>query len=182
MVDGSGSMNEPYLGAASRMDLAKRSIATIVANLPPDVNVGLVDFQSCAQVRRQKFYSPAERPELLGEINGLRPFQGTPLARSIERAGNIASGDVETTVVIVSDGDDTCGGDPCAAARAAKAAKPKLTINIVDLSGERGRAVVQCVAQATGGRVLAPNTPAEVTRAMREASRQPDMRDCPPGR
>src|SRR3546814_8684092 len=105
-------------------------------------------------VRRNRFYSDYERGQLMSEIGSLSPWDGTALARSIERAGNVVSNDVESVIVVVSDGEETCHGDPCAAARALKAAKPNAIINVIDISGDgKGRQVIQCVAQATGGKI-----------------------------
>ncbi len=179
IVDGSGSMKEPFPGASSRIDMAKRSVDNMVRGLPPGIEVGLIDFQSCDNVRRDKFYGDAERGQLIGEVSRLSPWGGTPLARSIERAGNIVSGDVESVIVVVSDGEESCGGDPCAAARALKAAKPKAIVNVIDISGDAGsRAVIQCVAQATGGQVLKADSAQDMMRKMQQATRQPDMRAC----
>jgi len=179
VVDGSGSMNEPFAGGGPRIDQARRSIRSMVEGLPPGVDVGLVDFRGCDKVRRDKFYSDSERGQLMGEIDSLQPWGGTALARSIERAGNIVSGDVESVIVVVSDGEETCKGDPCAAARALKAAKPNAIINVIDISGDgKGRQVIQCVAQATGGRVLTPQSPMDFARTLQQATRQPDVRAC----
>ncbi len=178
IVDGSGSMREPFAGAPSRMTLAKDAIATVVNGLPDPVDVALIDFSNCDQVRLDKFYSQPERPSLIREVRGLQPDRGTPLARSIERAGNIVSGDVESTIVVVSDGEDTCGRDPCAAARAVKAKRPNVTINVIDVSGAGGRSVVQCIAAATGGKVLTPNSTLDMKNKMQQATRLPDTRNC----
>lgn len=179
VVDGSGSMKEPFAGGGPRIDQARRSIRSMVEGLPPGVDVGLVDFRGCDKVRRDKFYSDSERGQLLGEVDGLQPWGGTALARSIERAGNIVSSDVESVIVVVSDGEETCNGDPCAAARALKAAKPNVIINVIDISGDgKGRQVIQCVAQATGGKVLTPQSPMDFARTLQQATRQPDVRAC----
>src|SRR3546814_1462733 len=120
-----------------------------------DVCSSDLDFRGCDKVRRDRFYSDDERGQLMSEIDGLSPWGGTALARSIERAGNVVSNDVESVIVVVSDGEETCHGDPCAAARALKAAKPNAVINVIDISGDgKGRQVIQCVARATGGRAL----------------------------
>jgi Mg-chelatase subunit ChlD len=178
IVDGSGSMREPFAGASSRMAMAKDAISTVVNNLPPPVDVALIDFSNCDQVRLDKFYSQPERPSLIREVRSLQPDRGTPLARSIERAGNIVSGDVESTIVVVSDGEDTCGRDPCAAARAVKAKRPNVTINVIDVSGAGGRSVVQCIAAATGGKVLTPNSSLDMKNKVQQATRLPDTRNC----
>jgi hypothetical protein len=178
IVDGSGSMGEPFAGAPSRMAMAKDAIETVVSGLPSPVDVALIDFGNCDQVRLDKFYSQPERPSLIREVRSLRPDRGTPLARSIERAGNIVSADVESTIVVVSDGEDTCGRDPCAAARAVKAKRPNITINVIDVSGEGGRSVVQCIASATGGKVLTPNSSLDMKNKVQQATRLPDTRNC----
>ena len=178
IVDGSGSMREPFAGAPSRMSMAKDAIASVVNGLPDPVDVALIDFSNCDQVRLDKFFSQPERPSLIREVRGLQPDRGTPLARSIERAGNIVSADVESTIVVVSDGEDTCGRDPCAAARAVKAKRPNVTINVIDVSGEGGRAMVQCIAAATGGKVLTPNSSLDMKNKVQQATRLPDTRNC----
>ena len=178
IVDASGSMREPFGGGLSRLEAAKRAADTMIRSLPTDVDVGLVDFSACNQVRRDKFYSAAQRGALIGEINNLAPKQGTPLAQAIQRAGNVASDSAESVLVIVSDGADSCGGDPCAAARALRAQKPNVTINVIDLADTpRERQALQCIASAGGGRVLRPGDPIDMNRKMKEAV---GSASCPP--
>jgi hypothetical protein len=178
VVDGSGSMGEPYAGAPSKMSLAKDAIDNMVTGLPPPVDAALIDFSSCDQVRLDKFFPQPERPTLLREVRALQPGRGTPLARSIERAGNIVSAGVESTIVVVSDGEDTCGGDPCAAARAVKAKRPNITINVIDLGRGEGQAMMHCIADVTGGKVLTPNSTLDMKNKVQQATRLPDTRNC----
>lgn len=179
VVDGSNSMNEPFAGGTSRIEQARSSIRNMVSGLPPGVDVGLIDFRGCENVRRDRFYSDSERGQLIGEVQRLQPWGGTALARSIERAGNVVSNDVDSVIVVVSDGEESCHGDPCAAARALKASKPNAVVNVIDISGNaKGRQTVECVARATGGRVLTPQSPMDFARQMQQASGQPDIRAC----
>lgn len=179
VVDASGSMGiGGWFGGSSRMDRAKSSIDHVVRGLPDPITIGLIEFTNCNNVRRDKFYTSPQRPALLSEVNKLTPQQGTPLAGSIKRAGDIASQDVESTIVLVTDGDDSCGGDPCAEARAIKARKPKVKINIVDLSDGSQNAEMRCVANATGGQVLRPNSAMDMDKSLQHATGQSDMREC----
>lgn len=181
IVDGSGSMSDSFPGSSSRMRAAQDSIENMVTGLPAPVDVALIDFSNCDQVRLDKFFSQPERPSLIREVRGLKPDRGTPLARSIERAGNIVSSGVESTIVVVTDGEDTCGRDPCAAARAVKARHPNVTINVIDLSDDSaGRATVQCIAAATGGKVLSPKSTLDMKNKVQQATRLPDTRNCQP--
>jgi Mg-chelatase subunit ChlD len=177
VVDGSGSMGEPMDGAGSRLDAAKRSIGQFVDGLPNDVDVALIEFGACTRINRDNFYSPPQRPELKQRVNGLRPMAGTPLGLSVERAGRIISSVRPGIIVVVSDGNDTCGGDPCAAARAIAASKPNVRINVIDIGGEPVDAA-QCMAQSTGGHVYHPGSAPEMEKAIRQASGEPDVRQC----
>jgi hypothetical protein len=179
VIDGSGSMRDGFPGASSRIDAAKESITQVVRNLHKDIETGLVSFTDCDETSTPRKYGYAERPELLSRVRAVSPTRGTSLANSIRRAGNAAKSVGPATVVVVSDGEDTCGGDPCAAARALKSRKPLLTVNVIDLSGGRS-SVLQCVANATGGRVFAPRNAVEITREMQEATGQPDASQCNP--
>lgn len=179
VVDASGSMGiGGWFGGSSRMDRAKSSIDHVVRGLPDPVTIGLIEFTNCNNVRRDKFYTSPQRPALLSEVNKLTPQQGTPLAGSIKRAGDIASQDAESVIVLVTDGDDSCGGDPCAEARAIKARKPKVKINIVDLSDGSQSSILRCVANATGGQVLKPNSAMDMDKSLQRATGQSDMREC----
>ncbi|MBU0725337.1 MAG: VWA domain-containing protein [Alphaproteobacteria bacterium] len=178
VVDASGSMRDSIPGAANRMQAAQRSIGQLVAGLPQDVDVGLVEFTDCSRIERDRFYSANERTQLMGRVNSLTPDRGTPLARSVERAGSVISSQVDGVVVVVTDGADSCGGDPCAAARAMASSKPNVKINVIDISGSASNPTAQCMAQATGGRVFQPNSAADMQIMVQQASEQPDIRSC----
>lgn len=180
LVDASGSMYAP-IGSMSKMDAAKEATHDVVTHMPPDVPVGLVHFDGCHSQRVENVYGPEDRPRLLAKVDDLTPNGGTPLARGVERAGVVASSARPSTLVIVSDGDDSCGGDPCARAREARAKKPNLTINFIfvgDPADTNGLNSAQCVANAGGGKVYRPKDPIAFKQALQKASNQPDMRNC----
>jgi hypothetical protein len=178
VVDGSGSMSDPIAGAPTRLDAAKRSIGELVDGLPGDVDVGLIEFSDCERVNRDDFYRPSERDRLKQRVNGLMPREGTPLGLAVERAGRIISSRRSGVIVVVSDGTDTCRGDPCGAAQRVTAKKPNVRINVIDISGSSGNPTAQCMAQATGGRVFQPNSVSEMEEMVQEASGEPDVRMC----
>ncbi|WP_417513547.1 VWA domain-containing protein [Minwuia sp.] len=179
VIDGSGSMQDSFPGASSRIDAAKRSVTGVVRNLHKDIKTGLVSFTDCGETSTPQKYSYSQRPTLLSRVQGVTPSRGTSLANSIRRAGNAAKSVGPATVVVVSDGEDTCGGDPCAAARALKASKPLLKVNVIDLSGGRS-SVLQCVANVTGGRVFTPRNANQMNQEMQQATGQPDASRCNP--
>ncbi len=178
LLDASGSMHEPADAGRDRLGVAKDAVRGMVNGLPADVDVGLVVFGQCAGADNHQFFSAGERGRLNALLSQISPMRGTPLARGVERAGNIVDGrSVPATLVVVTDGADSCRGDPCAVARALKAAKPKLTINVVDVGGE---GLGRCMADITGGKVYPMTAPSQLPDLMRRASgEQPVPPGCP---
>lgn len=177
VVDASGSMRDPIRGARNRMDASKRAIATMVERLPEDVDVGLIEFSDCGKVDADRFYRFAERSQLVQRVARLQPLKRTPLARAIERAGRRTSNDVDVVIVVVSDGQDSCGGDACAVAQQLARSKPRATINVIDI-GDGKNPTAQCIARAGRGRVFQPNSTAEMAQMIKRATGEPDMSQC----
>ncbi|MGG7567327.1 hypothetical protein ACQ5SO_14345 [Rhodovulum sp. DZ06] len=114
------------------------------------LRVRLAPFSACGQL--QMGAEVTDPAAARAAVDGMELNSFTALAYAIGAAAADMEGglgpDDPATLVIVSDGMDTCGGDPCAAARSAKAARPGLKIHVVDLAG---LSELQCVTEATGG-------------------------------
>lgn len=178
VVDGSGSMQDRFPGAVSRMAAARDAVGRVTRALHQDIEVGMVAFSDCRAVQRTSFYSYAQRSAFLGQVNAITPQRMTSLAQSIARSGAAAPRTGDVMMVVVSDGMDTCGGDPCAAARQARASRPNLTINVIDLSDGEATAVLRCVASAGGGRVFTPVNAGEMNVQLQRATGHPDASAC----
>ena len=134
----------------SRMSVARDVFDDAVGQAPTDIAVDLTYFRSCTDITSNSYGQ--DRAALQRAISGVQPGTGTPLAQAMRvAAGNIAGGntpDEPVNMVIVTDGNDSCGGDPCATARRLAQQKPGLVINVVDLSQSD---MLNCVSDATGG-------------------------------
>lgn len=178
VVDGSGSMRGRIPGASSRIGAAKQSISRVVRSLHKDIRVGMVSFSDCGATDNTGYYSAPERGQLIRKVESIQPGRATSLAASIRRGAALANRRAETVLVVLSDGEDTCGQDPCAAAREAKRQKPGLTINVIDLSGGKSGRVLQCIASAGGGKVFAPGSAEQMADQIQQATGQPDASGC----
>jgi hypothetical protein len=63
-------------------------------------------------------------------------------------------------MLVVSDGVESCGRDPCTVARALARSKPHLKINVIDILGTGAG---NCLAQLTGGKVFTANNVNELS-------------------
>lgn len=151
-----------------RITSAKQATLAVVQKVPSDANIGLVLVDECPAARSQGYYAPAQRGSLVSRIQGIAPRQGTPLADGIAKAGQMLDGvNRESLMLVVSDGRESCGGDPCAQAAALARAKPHLRINVVDITGTGAG---NCVASATGGKVFTARNAEEVASMMKQAA------------
>ncbi len=90
-------------------------------------------------------------------INGMNSVQiggSTPLTLALEQAVATDFGVMPTTqakkIILITDGGENCGGDPCAFARALVAQRKDITIDVVLVSSNSKELL--CLAQTTGGK------------------------------
>ena len=141
-------------GSGSRLAAAKTAMKEVITQMPKEVDLGLLVFGKCEGTDNYNFFKASQRSSLLGQVDRIKPEQGTPLARGLERAGNMLDGvNVSGVIVVVTDGEDSCQGDPCAVARSLKQKKPNIKVNVIGVGGSgKGR----CMADATGGKFVTP--------------------------
>jgi hypothetical protein len=160
-------------GGARRIDRAKEALIGVIRSTPPDVDMGLVTFRDCGSITNHGYFDVRARGALASRVQGTQTGRGTPLADSMAAAGNLLRGGSSAAdpayMVVVTDGNDSCGGNPCAVAQRLASLYPGLVINVIDLSGT---ANLQCVANATGGRLVRPEGSGGLTQMMQRMTGQ----------
>lgn len=126
-----------------RIDRA-REAALEILNRPG--TVAAVTFETCDAI------AGASGPAAAELVRKLTPRGGTPIAAALGRAAQQIAlgpdGRRNGTIVLVTDGAESCRGDPCATARSIKRENPGIVINVVDVAGWTD---IACVARETGG-------------------------------
>jgi hypothetical protein len=151
-----------------RITVAKDALSNVINRLPSDVSTGLVTVGQCPRAENRGFYTPQNRSRLLGQIQALTPEGGTPLANGILQAGNMLDGvKRESMILVITDGRESCGGDPCAIARSLAATKPHLSINVIDI-GNSGAG--NCLAANARGKVYTARSINELKVSLERAT------------
>ncbi|MFZ4833143.1 VWA domain-containing protein [Rouxiella sp. Mn2063] len=162
-----------------RISVARKATSSIINQLPSDMTVGLVSAENCGVVKSSGFFSASQRPKLIRTINHIEPDGKTPLAEALRKAGKMVDGvNRDAIILLVSDGDETCGGDPCKVAAELKRLKPRLVVNVVDILGAGAG---NCVAQSTGGKVFTANKSDEINDVMKKAMASYIPQNCSVG-
>lgn len=158
----------------SRLDELKTTVREIVEGDPVDRNWSLITFAGCSGVSVKGTFSKAERPGLIGLVEKLKARPSTPLAKALESALRHArsSGDHSAALVLVTDGRDTCRGDPCAVAQAAGRDVP---VHVVTIGQATQHA---CIAEATGGQLFTSVRGADLREVLSSAVRTATPEGC----
>jgi Mg-chelatase subunit ChlD len=139
ILDTSSSMRAK-LGRTTRIEAAKAVLSRLVRQeLPAGIPVALRWFRqakgSC-DTELAVPLGPLDREAMAQTIEGirLRSSVRTPLAAAIEAvAGDLASVTGPRIVVVVSDGQESCKGDPAAAVQALRDQGYEVTVNVVGI-------------------------------------------------
>jgi len=128
LLDSSGSMSEEIEGTP-KMDIAKEAITEFVEELPEEANVSLRVYGhigesqeiSCERVDRVYDLQPYEAKAFGKTLEEFFPNGWTPIAKAVEDTHEDyqdLSGEENTNLIyLISDGIETCGGDPVKAAQ-----------------------------------------------------------------
>ena len=175
IIDASGSMAAQVQGKP-KIDVAKDVLSSLIKDLPETTNVGLVAYGhrqkgDCTDVEELASIAPVNKESLINRINGLHPKGMTPLTFSIQKVAEGLKGKAaETTIILVSDGEETCKGDPCAAVRELKAAGAKFVMHVIGFDvSEKEKKQLNCIAGAGGGSYFTARNAGELKLAAQQA-------------
>lgn len=118
LLDASGSMDEAEPTGSTRMEIAQEAVTGVAEELPRSANMGLRAFgpsETGDDCDASELLVPIGegRDGIVDTVNDLEPAGSTPLAYSLEQAADDFFDSVTPkTIVLISDGEDTCDGDP----------------------------------------------------------------------
>jgi hypothetical protein len=168
LTDSEMARYERLTADPTRISIARQATINVVRRLPRDVRTGLVVAENCPTATNMGRFAAGQSGQLINRLSQLTPKGGTPLGDGLYEAGQLVDGVTrEATILLVSDGAESCNGDPCYVAQQLKKAKPHLKINVVDIGGTGAAA---CVAAITGGKVYTAKTVNELNISLDRAA------------
>ncbi|WMS43478.1 VWA domain-containing protein [Acuticoccus sp. MNP-M23] len=176
ILDGSGSMWGQIDGVA-KITTAKDALRGLAADLSGTLNLGLMAYghnreADCSDIE-VLLATGAHDSRVIGDFAELVTPRGkTPIAGALSRATDaISPGDRQADVLVISDGLETCGGDPCAAAASLAARGVRTRVHVVGFGlTEEQNAALSCIAEEGNGLQLAASNAAELTDALVEVA------------
>jgi Mg-chelatase subunit ChlD len=172
IFDASLSMNEKIDHKDQKIDSAKKVLETALMRIPSDVKVGLrvfghINFPSpCSASALLVPPGFGNRGAIIKRIRRIIPTGMTPLTFALQQAAENDLREVEgkKTIILITDGFDTCGEDPCAyiATLPYKGINIKVDVVGLDLRDKNSKRKLDCIAKLSNGKYYDAHTTPEL--------------------
>ncbi|RDH85349.1 MAG: hypothetical protein DIZ78_10305 [endosymbiont of Escarpia spicata] len=161
VLDASGSM-WGQIKSKAKITIAKAVMADLISELPTDFQTGLMVYGhrrkgDCDDIEMLVPLGPHNAVAMNAKVQGISPKGKTPLSESVRQAAKaLRYTEERASVVLVSDGLETCHADPCALVAELAMSGVDFTVHVIgfDISQEE-QTRLRCMADRTGGLFLA---------------------------
>ncbi|MFN3986610.1 MAG: PAN domain-containing protein [Rhodocyclaceae bacterium] len=190
VLDASGSMWQQVDGR-SKVEIARDAVDAMLADWNPEVSLGLIAYGhnrrgDCGDIEVLRPAEGFDREGISRMVHGLNAVGMTPITASVRLAAEqLRYTEHKATVILVSDGEETCKADPCALGHELAAQGIDFTAHVIgfDLPEGEARTQLQCLASSTGGQYIEARDAGELSGALRavaqtaEAAPEDDVDD-----
>ena len=176
VVDASGSM-WGRMDGKPKMSVAKQTLFDVSYWFPQDLDLALRAYGSTSPSNSKNCTDSAllvpfgddNRQWIRQAIDRLRPLGQTPIAYALNQAAqDFGAHEGDRAVVLVTDGIESCGGNPVQAARDLRA--QDITVHVIGFgmgsAADEDTASLQAVANASGGRYVTAGSARELQEAL----------------
>ena len=183
ILDCSYSMDDKVRGNR-KIDIARDVINDVLGQLPKNINMGfrvygqadggLFGLDGCKATELLVPIGNKTQNAISAQLKNLDAVGWTPICYSLDQAINNDFTRIRgrKRIILVSDGMDTCGGNPCDFAIDLMKRRTDVTIDVIgfDISSEpEAISQLKCTALATHGKFYTANNAAEFTKSLKNS-------------
>ncbi len=172
VLDASNSM-WGQIDGKNKIVIARDVVRDVLGDVPAGMKLGVLAYGhrsegDCNDIETVLPVEAVDADRYMSVIDGINPKGKTPLTEAVRRAAEeLKYDDVPATVILVSDGIETCNADPCALAAELASGGVDFTVHVVgfDVTAEEA-ASFSCLAERTGGQFFTARNAGELTDAL----------------
>src|SRR5690606_6325107 len=148
IMDASGSMQALLEGGRSRIAVARDEIIALSSELSQSVNASLWVYghrlsqedpaASYLDIEEVIPLSPVDAAEFASTVSSVSAIGYTPIATTLGMAYSSLPASERDIIVLMSDGEESCGGDPCAVAAELDSRNIELRIHTIGFAADAG--------------------------------------------
>lgn len=167
VFDASGSMAgntvQGLFSDITRIDEVRKALAQVLPGAAKFRKIGLITYgpgpyEQC-NVTLDFPPTPNAAERIMSVVNKINPAGKTPLVEAVKQAAKVLDHRSEKgVIVLLTDGEETCGGAPCDLGKVLEANSRRLTVHVVGYqlrgfrwTGDQSYLAVKCLAEETGG-------------------------------
>lgn len=187
VLDASGSM-WGQIDSKPKLEIARETLKSVLQSLPADREIGLMAYGhrekgSCSDIELVVPPAAGTAAAITAAADNMKFLGKTPLSAAVKQAAeDLKYSEDKATVVLITDGLETCNADPCAVGKELEAAGVDFTAHVVGfgLTADEGKKVA-CLAENTGGKYIQASDEKALETALKETvAAQPTPAPAPP--
>jgi len=179
ILDSSGSMAEK-IDSEVKINIAKKDILDFLTKMPQGVKTGLVVYGhkgsnsitdkdlSCKGIEEVVKLGGNNNSNIIAAMDSFSPKGWTPIAGSIDFTKNIFNNSGKNNknyLILLSDGAESCNGDPLVAVGDLKFEIPDIKLIVIAFATDGNtRDLLRKIAEQGGGSYLSANNSSEITK------------------
>lgn len=183
ILDSSGSMAEK-IGPDTKMSIAKKAVSDFLSKMPQIVNIGLIVYGdkgsnspadknlSCQGIEEVVKLGKNNSSNVITAMNSFGPRGWTPIAGAFDFAKNIflsKGAKDKDYLILVSDGVESCNGDPLSAAADLKSKVSDIKLSVIGFATDNTtQGFLKKIASHGGGSFLTANTSSGIAKAFND--------------
>lgn len=176
VLDASGSMWGQIDGKA-KITIARDVVADMLKEWDSLNPIGLVTYGhrrkgDCKDIEPVIPLGPLDVNAFNKAVRELKPKGKTPMTEAVRQAAHLLKyTEDKATVILVSDGKETCKADPCAIAKELEEQGVDFTAHVIsfDVKDKEGLAQLKCIANNTGGEFMSASNASGLKQALSQA-------------
>ena len=160
VFDASGSMWGKIKGKA-KIEIAREVMGTLVKDWNEDIELGLMAYGhrkkgNCNDIEMLQAIGAVDSDKMLTIINKIVPKGKTPISQSLRQAAEtLRYTEDPATIILISDGEETCNADPCVVSKELEAKGINFTTHVIGFDIKKNKKALKqlkCIAKNTGGK------------------------------
>ena len=160
VLDASGSM-WGQIDGKTKLEIARQTLKNVLQTVPADMELGLMAYGhrtkgSCSDIELVVPPAAGTASAISAAADQMKFLGKTPLSAAVKKAAeDLKYTEEKSTVILITDGIETCNADPCALGKELEQAGVDFTAHVIGfgLTEEEGKQVA-CLAENTGGKYI----------------------------
>ncbi|MCO5063365.1 MAG: VWA domain-containing protein [Rhizobiaceae bacterium] len=191
VLDASGSM-WGQIDGKPKLEIARQTLRTVLQSIPSDLELGLMAYGhrqkgSCEDIELVVPPATGTAGAIAAAADQMKFLGKTPLSAAVKKAAeDLKYTEEKATVILITDGLETCAADPCALGKELEQSGVDFTAHVVGfgLTADEGKQVA-CLAENTGGKYMQASDASQLEEALKTtvaeaAQPAPEPQPAPP--